>query len=147
MVAKQQKKKSDYKLTPQEYRAALKEVQLDEIMLEECTVRLRRERLDKALEITIVEKTSHEIQGDNVVSVNHAYMLTASSGAKKDFALRLTCTFGLKYSSKTTLTEDFMEIFQDQNILLNTWPYFREFVQSMTQRMNIPPLTLPLLKK
>lgn len=145
-MAKQQREKYGYKLTPQEYRAVLKEVQLNEIMLEECTAKLRRERLHKSLEITIDQKTTHEIQEDNSVSVHRAYILTASSGAKKDFALRLTCTFRLKYSSKTTLTEDFMQIFEDQNIPMNTWPYFREFVQGMTQRMNIPPLTLPLLK-
>ena len=144
-MAKQLKAKS-YKLTPQEYRAVLKDVELEEVMLEEASAKIHRDKLDKSLEISIDEKITHEIQGDTVLSVHHFYTLIAPPGSKKDYFLKLTCAFGLKYSTKTALSESFIEIFKDTNIPLNTWPYFREFAQSMTQRMNIPPLTLPLRK-
>jgi hypothetical protein len=36
--------------------------------------------------------------------------------------------------------------FKDGNAIFNCWPYFREFVQSAVARMNLPPLTLPLLR-
>jgi len=147
-VAKQQKKDDGDKLTPQEYRSQLKQVQLDEIMLEECSAKIRRDRLEKSLEIQIDQKVTHVCLSNTRVVVNHSYKLTASGhGAKKDFALKVTCSFGLKYSSEAGISEDFMEIFKVRNIPLNTWPYFREFIQSITQRMNIPPLTLPLLKQ
>lgn len=29
--------------------------------------------------------------------------------------------------------------------ILNVWPYWREFIQSVTTRMDLPPLTLPLM--
>ncbi len=144
-MGKQPKAKS-YKLTPQEYRAILKDVELEEVMLDEASAKIHRDKIDKSLEISIDEKITHEIHGDTVVSVHHFYTLTAPPGSKRDFFLKLTCAFELKYSAKTTLSESFMEIFKDTNIPLNTWPYFREFAQSMTQRMNIPPLTLPLRK-
>lgn len=147
-MASQQKKDGDFKLTPPEYRSQLKQVQLDEIMLEECSAKIQRERLGKLLEIQIDQKVSHKCLASTRVVVNHSYKLIAAApGAKKEFALKVTCSFGLKYSSEVDISEDFMEIFKVRNIPLNTWPYFREFVQSITQRMNIPPLTLPLLKQ
>ena len=36
--------------------------------------------------------------------------------------------------------------FKDGNAIFNCWPYFREFVQNAVTRMNLPPLTLPLLR-
>lgn len=32
------------------------------------------------------------------------------------------------------------------NPIYNVWAYWREFVQNMTTRMNLPVLTMPLLK-
>ncbi|MHC1727272.1 MAG: hypothetical protein AB9866_14910 [Syntrophobacteraceae bacterium] len=117
-------------------------------MLEECSAKIQRDRLGKPLEIKIDQEVSHRSLADTLVLVNHSYKLIAAApGAKKDFALKVTCSFGLKYSSEAGISDDFMEIFKARNIPLNTWPYFREFVQSITQRMNIPPLTLPLLKQ
>lgn len=39
-----------------------------------------------------------------------------------------------------------IKAFSETNALLNSWPYWREFVQSSTVRMNLPPLTLPLFR-
>lgn len=41
---------------------------------------------------------------------------------------------------------DAVKAFKDGNAIFNCWPYFREFVQSSITRMNLPPLTLPLLR-
>jgi len=136
----------EYRLNPEDYRATLKQIELEGIDLEECSCKLRRDKLGKSLRIFIKQTVTHEVQGENLILVGFSCELFASSGAKKDFALRIICTFKLRYSSKMTLKEDFIEIFKERNVPVNTWPYFREFVQNMTQRMNIPPLTLPLLK-
>lgn len=140
------KNPDEYRLSPQDYRAMLKQVQLEEIALEECSAKVRRDRLDKSVGIVVKDKISSELQGENIVRIEHSYELVASPGAKKDFALKIVCVFRLRYSSKVALTEDFLEIFRKRNVSLNTWPYLRELVQGITQRMNIPPLTLPLLK-
>lgn len=41
------------------------------------------------------------------------------------------------------LTDDHLKHFADKNGVFNAWPYWREFVQNMTTRMQLPPLTLP----
>ncbi len=32
------------------------------------------------------------------------------------------------------------------NSAFNAWPYWREYVQSMTQRLGLPPVTIPILR-
>ena len=36
--------------------------------------------------------------------------------------------------------------FKDGNAIFNCWPYFREYLQNTVTRMNLPPLTVPLLR-
>lgn len=140
------KKANEYKLPPEEYRTILKQVELEAISLEDCSAKIRRDKLNKSAEVAVTDRLSHKVQGKNMVEIDHHYELIAGSGTKKDFALKIICVFKLRYSSESGLSEDFINIFKERNVPLNTWPYFREFVQNMTQRMNIPPLTLPLLK-
>jgi hypothetical protein len=143
-LAKQ--KTEEYKLSPKDYGEILKQVELEDIMLEECSAKARKDRLTKPATVSIKQSMSYEKQGENLVLITSNYELIASSGLKKDFALKILCLFKLRYSSSSPLTDDFLGIFTERNVPMQTWPYFREFVQSMTQRMNIPPLTIPLLK-
>lgn len=39
-----------------------------------------------------------------------------------------------------------IKAFKDGNAIFNCWPYFREFVQNAVTRMNLPPVTVPLLR-
>jgi len=41
------------------------------------------------------------------------------------------------------LSEDNIDAFADKNGLYNCWPYWREFVQSMTAKLGVSTLTLP----
>jgi|SRR5580698_656902 hypothetical protein len=39
-----------------------------------------------------------------------------------------------------------LQAFADTNALMNCWPYWRELVQNMVGRMNLPPFVVPLLR-
>jgi len=39
-----------------------------------------------------------------------------------------------------------LQAFADGNAMMNCWPYWRELVQSMVARMNLPPFVVPLLR-
>lgn len=62
--------------------------------------------------------------------------------------LRIQVRYGLAYSIKSLegITTDQINAFGNIVGVNNAWPYWREFVQSMINRMNLPPLTLPLLR-
>lgn len=62
--------------------------------------------------------------------------------------IRIASTFELLYSLRDVIkpTPGEINAFCKTNAMLNSWPYWREFVQNTIVRMNMPPLTLPLFR-
>jgi len=62
--------------------------------------------------------------------------------------LSVRAVFELAYRLPSGFVADRGELdaFAGVNGVFNAWPYFREFVQSMTTRMNVPPIVLPLFR-
>ncbi len=60
--------------------------------------------------------------------------------------LRITVVFCLRYSLSSTegLRKPHIMAFGELNSTSNTWPYFREYVQSVTVRMGLPALPIPV---
>lgn len=67
---------------------------------------------------------------------------------KDSAVIMIEAKYNLDYSlkDKEGLTDIDLNVFCEMNAVYNVWPYFREFVQNMAGRMDIPPLLLPLLK-
>jgi len=72
-------------------------------------------------------------------------LLARSKGSRKAF-LRIKCEYDLVYESAERLPQEFFEMYSKTSLPLNVWPYFREFVQSTSTRMGLPPITMPLFK-
>jgi len=62
--------------------------------------------------------------------------------------LRVEATFGLLYAVdwKDEPTQEVVDEFGRAVGVNNAWPYWREFVQSMTARMGLPPVRIPILR-
>jgi len=147
MAKKQSKKKR--KIDPKSYVQILNSIELRGIHLESCSVKHNREHLikQKGLAVSVRDKVSYE-QHDKELRVLHKYYLTVKKPEMaKDFALKMSASFRLTYLTDSPIHEDFFDVFKAVSLSVNSWPYFREFVQSMTQRMSIQPLTLPLIKR
>jgi len=43
-------------------------------------------------------------------------------------------------------SRDAINAFARGNVIFNSWPYFREYVQSTVSRMDYPPPTIPFLR-
>lgn len=135
------------RLSPKEYRKILDNVQLDIISLDSCSAKVNQDKFGKQMKSTIKDKVSYNLLDENEVIFIQHYDFISTKTNQKEFALKISCSFSAKFSSVEPLSDDFLEIFSKVNIHVNTWPYFREFVQSITQRMSLPPVTLPLLKR
>lgn len=63
----------------------------------------------------------------------------------------VTVVYGFLYESETEDIGDdldaYLYIFERVSLPVNAWPFIRQFVHDMTQRMSWPPLMLPLLKE
>ncbi|MCI0701749.1 MAG: hypothetical protein L0241_11755, partial [Planctomycetia bacterium] len=87
---------------------------------------------DDEQSLRIVVDVHFSISGKTVDSEREALRI--------DTALRLTYTL----SSNDGLTDEHIAAFGELNGVYNAWPFLREYVQSTTIRMGLPPLTLPL---
>jgi preprotein translocase subunit SecB len=54
--------------------------------------------------------------------------------------------FVILINSERNITKRIFKIYEENNLILNVWPFTRELVNNMTARMGIPPLTLPFFK-
>jgi len=136
-----------YPMAPSDYRNFLRQVDLEEISLDCCSVKTNRNNLGNNLKVEVQHKANYTIEEDNSAVITSSYDLTATMAKKKDFAIKVTCAFRVILSSEQPLTDDFMKIYNEINVDKNTWPYYREFVQNMIIRAGFPPLTLPLIKR
>lgn len=73
----------------------------------------------------------------------HRYNVTISNKETKEAKAKLSVTFCVTYSSKLPLNDEIFNIFSKRNLILNTWPYFREFTHNIIGRMGWPPLIAP----
>jgi len=141
------KKKS--KIGKKEYIEIIGKIKLNGMYLKSSASEIDRDSLflhkKEGHLINIQDEPSMTVREDGTVDVFHKYCLEILSKDKKPVG-KIECVFCLNYSPASCFTADFFEEFKKANLHLNTWPFFREFVFNTAARMNIPPITLPLLK-
>ncbi len=80
------------------------------------------------------------------IEVLHHYYLTTKDTKTKETVAKFSVEFNVIYSSDIEMTDDIFDVFNAYNIPLNTWPYFREFTQSMFTRMGYLGAVAPTFK-
>ena len=68
---------------------------------------------------------------------------------KKDSPLfSISVSYVIVYIIKNIgdLDDEMLKFFSENNAYFNVYPYLREYITHMSTRLNIPPVTLPLLK-
>ncbi len=146
---REQKKKvlkESPKLSPEKYKEYLKETELESITLLSCSAKIRNEYFADSMKHMVSDKVKHEINNSNNAKLQHEYQFIITESTKRDFAVKIICEFEVHLTSASSINKDFLDIFSKVNLHMTTWPYFREFVQNIIQRMGLPPLTLPFLK-
>ncbi len=137
-------------MDPNKYAGILRKIELCNISMESCSAEINRKQIDLqkgSIIVDIKDRVAYQ-QEKGRLKVTHKYYLTAkTSKDSKEHVIKSKVAFLVVFDTKTEIYEDFFNVFKEINLPLNTWPYLREFVQNMTQRMNIPPLTLPFVKR
>jgi preprotein translocase subunit SecB len=137
-----------FKISPEDYNKILTGVDLKSISLQESTASINRNNtIPPELKIEISDESSFEFSKDNNVNVLHSYKLSTQKEGKKTQYIQIHASFLVQLTSEHEFTSEFFEIYKQVSLPLNTWPYFREYVNSITARMNILPITLPFVKR
>ncbi|MCX7611715.1 MAG: hypothetical protein N2043_09040 [Ignavibacterium sp.] len=135
------------KISPEEYKKILQGLDLINISLKESKTFLNSDiNPPTELNIQIKDEADFKIKEDGIVFISHKYQIDARKPESKTRFVKIEVTFLVKIHSKEFFSDDFFEIYKNISLHLNTWPYLREFVNQMTSRMNIIPLTLPFYK-
>lgn len=74
--------------------------------------------------------------------------LKASVEGVSSPVITIAVSFLLAYRLRNfnELTDESYRSFAELNAVFNIWPYWREFVQNVTVRMGLPPLTMPVFR-
>jgi hypothetical protein len=124
--------------------------ELEEIYLVDA--KMSRESEDISVDtLSLVHKCSTKILSaeKDILSIRCNFGVAAFSGKSPDkIVMNIEASFCTSYVLKsiTDINPDDLEHFAKINPVYNAWAYWREFVQSMTTRMDFPALTIPLLK-
>lgn len=136
-----------FKISPEEFRKILAGIDLKTISLQKSSVYLNPEiKVPQNLYSKINEDADFKIRENDIVNLFQTYSLDARQPKSKSRYIQIEVTFIVRVSSEFEFTQDFFDVYKSASLHLNTWPYFREFVNQATARMNVPPLTLPFFK-
>jgi hypothetical protein len=133
------------RISPEKYREILNGLRLESISLVEVNAHLDRDLLEAPLHIISDSKGKYQ-KRQNKVTIFDTYIISVRGKNEDKPAMSIKATFELVFTSNRDFTAGFFEIYKKTNLHLHVWPYMRELVNSLTSRMNIPPITLPLLK-
>ncbi len=136
-------------ISPEQYREMLQGLALESINLVESHAEidehLSQGKMSQSapVRLSIDQKVIRWEQNGEVLTFWHTYRLKGK--VKQKQILRVEATFLVRYSTKQLVSADFVHIFQQSTLILTTYPYFRELVDSTMRRMGVPPVTLPMV--
>ncbi len=125
-------------------------VQIRHVILAESVVRRRADCSEPPSELSLrVEVKTEASKQDQLLLVFPRFTLTGRDGTKSsEETLRIEALFVVKYqlTRHDGLKKSHFDAFGKVNGVFNVWPYWREYVQSVTVRMGLPPLTIPVFR-
>ena len=128
-------------------------VRIEDIRLVEANVKTSLRSPDEAGKVKLaIDKSAivkEHAAGDGIFWVLAkiiAQVIPVES--EKSPVVSIKAAFELRYSLPKELKVSHAQLntFARINSVFNAWPYWREFVQSMVARMNLPTLTLPVFR-
>ncbi|GBC96717.1 hypothetical protein HRbin16_02526 [bacterium HR16] len=136
-------------ISPEQYREMLEGLRLENINLAEYHAEIDHNILrGEASQMTPIRLGMEQgvvrwEQKDDTLTFWHSYQLRGR--VKRKQVLRIGAVYLVRYTTKQPVSADFAHIFQQSTLILTTYPYFRELVDSTMRRMGVPPVTLPMV--
>lgn len=120
-------------------------VQLKHVRTLECSAKLVAFPKDGTNDYEVTASTRFQQDRENNALFVFVTMGLYSVAEGGNELAKITSEFLLLYevTEWNDLTDEHFAIFADYNGVFNAWSYWREMVQSMISRLQLPPLTLP----
>ncbi len=126
-------------------------VQILDIKLLECRAeqKMPEEELPRRITTNINAECHFDPDTLRLTVYPHLQLVVKRHDASPaDCFLRIEARFALMYALRSPegLEQEHFDAFAERNGIFNVWPYWREFVQSITIRMGLPSLTVPVFR-
>ncbi|MCX6827703.1 MAG: protein-export chaperone SecB [candidate division Zixibacteria bacterium] len=132
------------KLTPNDYNQFLKRIEISDSYLKKLQFSVSSHSMTTQASYSLKENLGNVSIVEDKATIEINYEIKASSTDKEIFQLGVQ--YILNYDIQGELPEEFYVIFKHYTAPLQCFPYLRELVHSMTSRMGLSPLILPLRK-
>jgi hypothetical protein len=122
-------------------------VRLQDVRLIDCRSHVEPEASKGKRPYLIERSTGVDTSSESFISVIATFALRSPSDADPNkFIIDIGASFLLIYkvNDAKTFDAEALKQFADANGTFNAWPYWREFVQSITTRMGLAPLIVPV---
>ncbi len=126
--------------------ALIKNVKIHDVFLAQCRVgRLGPINEELRIDIDHTAEGQELNDGREVVAVLRFRLQASNLKDRSLQSFHIVAEFHAHYSLDKTVKASAaaLDRFAATNGVFNLWPYWREFVQSMSTRMGLPPLTVP----
>ena len=127
-------------ITPDLYQATLERLKLTSVLLDKMDVRCSREALGDSLKVNVKTRCVEQ-QFDTEYIVLSGFLVETTSGDAE--VLRLEATFRISFDCSAPVPSGFLAVYSKLAMPMTTLPYLRELLFNVTNRMGLPPLTLP----
>jgi len=145
-------KSSSLVISPEDYRKLQSNLDLVEISLFNSTSSLILDSVNTLLSaeetpLIKLNDSSNIVENEKTANIINKWSLTAKFKESGTQFLNIKAEYSIALAKTEKMSKEFWDIYKNTTLHIIVYPYFREFVQNLTSRMNIPPLTLPILFK
>ncbi|HJV47027.1 MAG TPA: protein-export chaperone SecB [Bacillota bacterium] len=133
-----------------QYSKVIDSIELEDIKLRRMSCSTYDYKEGNQLNVNVAADFELEKLDSEYLRATANFTVNVHNQANEEFSLfTIDCSFLLEYKLKTELAEidkDVIQQFVERNVPVNSWPYAREFISSMTVRMGLPPLVIGTYK-
>ena len=104
----------------------------------------REEDFKLPAKVTIEKEQTYKNEKDKT-KVYIQYVLKAIEEGKKEPGVSISIKYLLECRSDVEMTNEFFDKFAKTSLLIETWPYFRQYVHETVLNMDLPALVLDVL--
>lgn len=132
------------KITPNKYNEYLAMLELRDVRLMSVTCRRFDAPISESRNVSFDEKIVPIGIQEKSAQVAVDYVVKAKSGTRR--VAEIHAKYLAIFETSERLPDEFFTLYNAYSLPLQTFPYLRECVHSLFQKMNLPPLVLPLRK-
>lgn len=139
------RKKSDYRISPEDYRKILKGAEIKSLSLIDLLYKCERDEIENApVKLDLKADASLAKQESGIAAVVFDFTLTGT--IKRKSVLKIAGKYLVEFSTIDEMTGDFLEVFKEYSLKLLMTPYLRDLFHNMSMRSDLPGIILPLIK-